>query len=235
MRAVLPIARSDHERSDPRCKETEMTTRLFVATISVLGIYFGADSLKGIGMPTEVAHPQFRLEEMPKSFGHWTGEDTALDPELFRAIGAEMAINRRYKDGRVAVDMHADVFTDLFLQYGVAIIHSPVNCYPMNGFVVDNSEPVQIESAGNNVHLARLLTLSRDGARVYCLFWYQVGEVTFWNADEQRSVVHTFRGRKTWPPMIKVMLQTSADSPEQAQQRLKPLASSVYAWAREFH
>ena len=48
-----------------------MTSRLVIAAVSVLGIYFGAESLKGDGMPTELAHPNSTRRDA-KDFSRWT-------------------------------------------------------------------------------------------------------------------------------------------------------------------
>jgi EpsI family protein len=212
-----------------------MTVRLFVAAIIMFGIYFGAESLKGHGMPSELAHLAVKLDTMPRALGSWRGTDEPLDPQVFRAIGAESAINRAYRDEHVVVNLHIAAFTDLFMQDGLQILHSPEVCYPGNGYVIANAETIDFTADDKPAHAARFLTLDHDGMRVYCLYWYQVGTATFWERDGQRRVVQSFRGRATWPPMIKVMLQTAADSPEEAQGRLKNLASLIYPWTREYH
>jgi EpsI family protein len=208
-----------------------MTVRLFVSALALLGIYGAAEVLKGRGMPTELAVPQLKLDEMPKTFGGWKGDDTPLDPQVFQAIGAKMAINRRYKDKLASVELHSDVF----LNYSVRILHPPELCYSSNGFTVNDGETVELNATGEGSHPARFLPMDRDGARTYCLYWYQVGDTTFWTGDDQRRVVLSFRGRATWPPMLKVMLQTEAASRDEAQGRLKDLAAQVYAWTRQYH
>jgi hypothetical protein len=208
-----------------------VTVRLFFSAIVLLGIYGAAESFKGRGMPTELAKPQLKLEQMPKTFDSWKGEDTPLDPQVFQAIGAAMVINRRYQDRRAVVDLHSDVFLD----YGVRLPHPPETCYEGNGCVVADGETVQIVSDAKGAHSARLLTLDRAGSRLYCLYWYQVGDVTFWNGDDLRHVVQSFRGQTTWPPMLKIMLQTSADSAEEAQRRLKEVAALVHPWTQQYH
>jgi hypothetical protein len=114
-------------------------------------------------------------------------------------------------------------------------VHSPEICYPSNGYRVINGEETVFVSDRSGAHKARFIAVERDDARLYCLYWYQVGDTTFWESDGQRRVVQSFRGRDTWPPMVKVMLQTSAKSPDEAQGRLKDLASLVYAWTRAYH
>ena len=211
-----------------------MTARIYSAALLLLGIFGATEVLKGRGMPTELAPLRHTLDEMPRTFGIWTGEDIRLDPQVFRAIGSQMAIDRRYRSRDGVVELHSDVFTKMFMRAGVRTPHQPEECYANGGFVVETSETVQLESPNKKPQPARLLTLSHDGNRVYCLYWYQVDETTFWNTDEQRRVVQAFRGRPTWPPMLKVMLQTSADTPAEAKQRLTSLAALIYAWTCEY-
>jgi hypothetical protein len=208
-----------------------MTARVCLAGLALLGIYGAAESIRDRGMPTELARPELLLKELPITFGSWTGTDSRLDPEIFRAIGAKMAINRRYRDDRSIVDLHSAVF----LSYGVRVLHPPELCYEGSGYTVANGETVPIETDGNGRHVARLLTLEVKESRVYCLYWYQLGAATFWDGDEQRRVVRGLSGQTIWPPMIKVMLQTGANSADEAQGRLKSLASSVYAWNKKYH
>ena len=40
------------------------------------------------------------------------------------------------------------------------------------------------------------------------------------------------RGRPVRPPIVKVMLQTSAATPDEAQKTLQSLAGEVYAWTK---
>ena len=204
-----------------------MTVRLFIAAAAVLGIYAGGELFKDRGMPTEPAHLQLDLDQLPRKFNAMERRRKTIRSwirKCFRLSAQEQAINRRYRDGRAEVDLHCDVF----LKYGVRVLHPPELCYTSNGFAIANSETVEIYADGMRSFPARLLSLDHDGLRVYCLYWYQFGDVTFWTGDDQRRVVHSFRGKEAWPPMIKVMLQTSANSPDEALGRLKSLAAQVY-------
>jgi hypothetical protein len=59
--------------------------------------------------------------------------------------------------------------------------------------------------------------------------------MTFYDGDGQRRAVWKLRGRKTWPPMVKVMLQTSAADADQAKELLKSLAVPAKAWVDQIH
>jgi EpsI family protein len=209
-----------------------MIIRVYIAAAILLAISLAAYGLKDRGMPTERASLEMKIQELPTQFGSWTAEDLTLDPEVFKAIGAEMAIDRRYQDTKKnVVDLHAAVFTN----YGVRILHPPELCYSGAGFRVDEAGTVDLGQEGGTSRAVRLLTLEREGQRIFCLYWYQIGDATFVTGDEQRKQVQSVRGRATWPPMIKVMLQTVAATPAEAEQRLKALAAPVFAWTKEFH
>jgi EpsI family protein len=217
-----------------------MIARVCVAIVGLLVIYGAAEKLKGRGMPTELAKPQMTIQEMPKKFGPWTGEDSTLDPEVFKAIGAKEAIDRIYRDKAGAeVTLHSAVF----LEYGVqGVPHPPDICYPSAGYHINDSKVIDLiegeppdgkESKGT--HPARLLTFEKDSRIVYCLYWYQFGDATVYDGGAQRKLILGFRGQTTWPPLIKVMLQTSANTPEEAQRRLLDLAAPAFAWTKGFH
>ncbi|MGA2616459.1 MAG: exosortase-associated EpsI family protein [Thermoguttaceae bacterium] len=210
-----------------------MTIRVYVAAAILLGINLVAYALKDRGMPTERASLEMKIQELPRQFGSWTAEDRTLDPRVFKAIGAEMAIDRRYQDTKKnIVDLHTAVFTE----YGVRIPHPPEMCYGGAGFRVTDTKTLDLRQDGSAGPPVQLLTLENpQGQTIYCLYWYQIGDATFFTGDGQRKQVRSLRGRTTWPPMIKVMLQTVATTPTEAEERLKALAAPVFAWTKEFH
>lgn len=211
-----------------------MNVRLIAATAMLLGIYGGARFLSGKSMPTEVINPQRHLKDMPRRLGVWQSKDDPLDPYVFRHIGATDAINRVCRDALGnSVSMHVAVFNK-YPVYGVP--HSPEECFPSGGYHVLDTRSVTFNSSEQSPKSACLLSLEQHEQPVYCLFWYQFGDVTFSDAQTERRLVLGFRGRKTaWPLLIKVMLTTSATSPERAERLLDDLAKPVFAWTKEFH
>jgi EpsI family protein len=209
-----------------------LRVRLCLAGLALLGIFAVAKALEGRSMPSELAQPRQRLEELPKTFGEWRGgEEPPPDPRIVAAIGADMSVDRRYQVHQNSIALHCDVF----LKYGVRTLHPPELCYQGTGYVISNSETVNVAGGAGHGRAARLLTLDHGGQRQYCLYWYQIGDMTFWDGDGQRRAVQSLRGRMVWPPLIKVMLVTNARTPEEAIATLKDLAEAVYPWTRDFH
>jgi EpsI family protein len=210
-----------------------MTSRIYFSALALLGIFGTAELLKGRGMPTELADPKLRIQALPRQVGQWTAEDDRKpDPEIFKAIGAKDVIDRIYREKRGnSVALHSAVF----LTYGIkGLPHPPELCYPGAGFRINESKPVFLESTDKSVHRAQLITFERDGQLTYCLYWYQIGGVTFCDDSDQRQLVLSFRGRTTWPPMVKIMLQTNGGSAEEAERRMKELAEPLLTWTSAF-
>ena len=48
--------------------------------------------------PPEVEKPNWTLRDLPLQFGTWHGEDTEMDPKIAVATGADVIVNRIYRD-----------------------------------------------------------------------------------------------------------------------------------------
>jgi EpsI family protein len=210
-----------------------MITRFFLAVLILLGMYGAAQLVRDRGMPTRPAALEMKVEDLPLVLGEWRGEAVALDPEMFKAIGAEMAMDRRYRNRRgQAVSLHVAVFQ---LSRPQALPHSPEVCYPAGGWQLGEPLPISLDQGGKTVNAAKLLPAERRGETVYVLYWYQIDGHAYYTGDRQRQLTLALRGRPARPPIVKVMLQTAASSPEDAEKILLPLAAEVFAWTSGFH
>ncbi len=210
-----------------------MTTRLFIAALALLGIYAGFRWAAGHGMPTESAPLEMKTEDFPLTLGDWKGEEIALDPDLFDHIGAKMVTSRAYRDRRgrtVWIDLAA------FDPVGtvISLPHNPEECYPSSGWNIGEPTYVSLEQGGPTQNTAKLLPVERNGRTACVLFWYQVGGVAYTSNDRCRNLMLGYRGRPVLPPVVKVMLQTTAASAEEAEKTLTPLARDAFKWTREF-
>jgi EpsI family protein len=212
-----------------------MTTRLFIAALALLGIYAGARWVRDRGIPTEPAPLEMKAEDLPRTFGDWKGEDAALDPEMFTNIGCTMAIDRMYKDrGGRAVTVHLAVFERL--PYGPAgPPHLPEVCYPGAGWRLGEPKSVSLDQGDARGNVAKLLPVERQHEAAYVLYWYQMDGEAYYDGNSQRRHVLACRGRAFLPPIVKVMLQTSAANADEAEKTLKSFAGEVYNWTRNFH
>ena len=208
------------------------TTRLYITAILVVLIFFANRLVEsGLRLPA-VELPDRDFTDMPLDFGTWHGEVTELNPKIFIAIGAEQAINRLYRDsdGHV-VSSHVAVFKDP----DEAIYHSPINCYRANGWrlVEDTRERLPVAGDGGDTWV-RFTLWERGRQRAVVVYWYQLGEHTFFNRFELGWVRWKMRSQPSWPATIKVMLQVPAGADlSETRELVADLGASIFNWAND--
>ena len=198
----------------------------FLALLIVVAAPIGIRVIRGGATPDKVRMPEFDLRELPLELGQWRGEKLKLDPKLFAAIDAEMAIDRLYRDSNgYPLSLH----TAVFLEYALHGPHQPPLCYSNSGFEIVGIKPLSIQVDPGRVISADLMTAARDGKEVHVLFWYQLGPFTA-GARALKKERQTYWGQPVWPPMFKVMLQDANPDASAAEARMSDLAKEVYRW-----
>jgi EpsI family protein len=210
-----------------------MTNRLFIAAALIACMYAGTEYFRAFGLPTETKTPEPPLSNMPSMLGNWQNStEHAVAAELEGVSGAAMETVRAYRDPAGHL---ISLYAGAFEKYGYRILHPPELCYGGTGWRVTSAEPLVLPDGGGASTLTRFETMQHGGQEIYLLYWYQIKDMTFYDGDGQRRAVWKLRGRKTWPPMVKVMLQTSAADADQAKELLKSLAVPAKAWVDQIH
>lgn len=213
-------------------KTNTTAIRLFALTGAVLLVAGGAYELRGTLRPTYARLPDWSLHDMPLVLGEWRGEKTTLDEELFRAIDAKEVSNRLYQNKRGGV---VSVHTATFTEYDFGVQHNPVVCYRTNGWEVTDRQDVMLDVGDGKTIGVKLITWTRERRRVMTLYWYQLGdEIVFDRGDLAWARMKLWR-QSTWPPLLKVLMETPAFSPADAQSDLTELAQRVYRWINGPH
>lgn len=211
-----------------------MTYRLCIAAIFLFAIYGAVRWVRDRGMPTEPAPLEMKVQDLPMTLGQWKGEAVELDPEMFQNMGAEMAMDRVYRDRRgQAVSVHLAVYQAHHGLQGMP--HMPDECYSTSGWHLGDPKFISIEQAGTSAATAKLLTGQRNYESVCVLYWYQIDGHVYSTLARMRQLSLGLRGRPTRPPVVKVMLQTSASDLESAGKILMPLANEIFNWTKDFH
>jgi len=205
--------------------------RLLIAVFLVATIHAGVMLIGREYVPGEVVVPERKLSALPMQLGSWQGQQTDLDPRVFRSIGAHSVINREYTNTTGSkVVLHA-VLAD---EYTDGVPHYPQVCYGGNGWEIVDQKDLEVEPAAGLPAGARLLTADRDEERILVLYWYQFGKNSFVDRDSYRFARREFWGKKKWPPVVKVLLQVSAlPDKEQAEARLREFAALVREWTQD--
>ncbi|NQU26358.1 MAG: EpsI family protein [Candidatus Nealsonbacteria bacterium] len=207
-----------------------VTIRFLVACIVVVLIYATTSMLREGGSAGGVRPLRKDLQELPLSLGEWEGEEGELDPEIFQKTGAVDTIDRTYRD---AAGHQVILHSAYWDEYGVGPPHDPHVCYPGAGYRITHEKDVLLDGPNKSTCRARLLTLALDGRVEYVLYWYQHGDSVFVDRAGLRKSRQKWRGRKVWPPVFKVMLQTDGTGAEQAVKRLQSIAEPTFGWTQE--
>jgi hypothetical protein len=173
-------------------------------------------------LPSTARPLRHALGELPLTLGRSTGKDGPVDSNVLDAVGAEQQVDRVYTsiDGGM-VSVHCAAFRPT----AEWTPHPPAVCYRTNGW---NVLPTSTRSLPGRPHAQiGLQTCERSGERVIVVYWYQMGDRTYYDRNSARGVRRSQWGRKEWPPLVKTLLQTE-DVGGDAESRLVELASRIY-------
>ena len=117
--------------------------------------------------------PSWTFREFPVQFGGWRGEEAQLDPEIAVATGAEVLVNRNYRD----VAGHSVVLhTAMFKNPATGIGHTPSVCYTSSGWNLLNQSFENVQISNDLAIAVKLTTWEREGETILVACWYQLGD-----------------------------------------------------------
>ena len=208
------------------------TTIRLAIVVGIIGlVQLLSWQVKAMLEPGEVVLPNWNLDELPLDFAGWRGDVQELDERLFLRTGADVVVDREYRNREGdTVSAHTALFKDFD---EAIIVHLPSRCYSAAGWDKLNSEKRSLEVAGAPPIEVEISTWEREGHRVKLLYWYQLGEHTVLDRYDLSNARMALAGQEVWPAMVKVMLQTSADQGRTADLRLFEIARNIRQWLHE--
>jgi len=108
--------------------------------------------------------------------------------------------------------------------------HYPANCYQASGWQNVDSRKETLFVEGAPERTVSISTWSHSGRTVKVLYWYQLGEHTIFGRMDLGKARLALAGQATWPPLVKVLLQTDADNSAEAEQALIDLGGRIHQW-----
>jgi EpsI family protein len=210
---------------------TGTTVRLLIVAALVAMIHVGSLAMQQWLKPPNVKLPDWDLRDLPLTFGSWKGEKIDLesqDPRMLAVIGARLVVDREYRN--VATGQRVTVHTAMFDEYDVGMFHGPMNCYRSNAWQRDEEKRMDLQVPGGATVPISVSTWQRQADRVMVGFWYQLGGETILSRLDLGTVGLKLRGRESWPPLIKVLMQTSATESDTEEEGMRELAEYVYRW-----
>ncbi|MCC6126729.1 MAG: EpsI family protein [Pirellulales bacterium] len=223
--------------------------RLIAAAAIVLAIYGAMYGLKAGIQPPQVVFPAWCRADndakkalninLPYRLGAWSGTKTELDPKIFDATGAKIAENRSYADDfGHTISLHIAYYDDV----DAGVWHSPTNCYRCNGWQCREEEKMPLKeegkaaSAGVDSSAPEVYFTRWDKEQEQCLVmhWYYLEGRIFYDRFGLGAARVALRGRSTWPPMIKVLIQGQINAvSDDDKENLLNFSKEISNWLNE--
>ena len=205
------------------------TFRLVLAAVLVacgsLGIFVVQRSLLGVPpvrpLPEDIRRLPLRLEK-------WLGQEQQLDSDVFVHIGADVALGRAYHDDADhEIRTHLAVFGS---KPDEGVYHAPTNCYPSSGWTLLEQSMAAVPIPGHKEQMVNVSTWQKKEKTVHVVYWYRMGDYSLFERVDMGKVRWALRGQASWPPLIKVLLETSAADKYAARLRILDFAALVQTW-----
>jgi len=202
-------------------------TRLYAVAAIILATYGISRLVQAQTEPPEVDPPTWTLRDFPAQLKGWHGEEAKLDPAIAMAVGADVIVNRIYRDtAGHTISMHTAQFTEP----SVGIGHTPTVCYTSNGWRMLDKLFENVQVSNDLTIAVKVTSWEKEGEILLVGCWYQLGGHVLYERFDLGSVRWAMRGQTKWPVLIKVMLQVSATESEDAETALMAFAEQVAKW-----
>ncbi len=202
--------------------------RHIVAAIILLAVAVAVEAVR-IANKTPAAYvPDFAT--LPMKIGDYQGQNREVDEFIREYLGADQMLERLYTG--------PDAWVSVSLIYGAhwRDVHSPVSCFPAQGWLIVSSDPIQIPAPANSptpgpIH-ARLLRVVKDDQRQVALFAFchPGGTTSNWIYQGWKVLI----GPRGAGGVIIILNSEPTPNLEAAKQRLKQFLAAVYPHAVGF-
>lgn len=235
-RSEQPRPLPPEEPDEPEVADDEprfrigLAWRLALIVLAIAGIQAAVMFVRQERDPVTIRPPDVDINKLPLRLGSWTGHDEPMDERIWRVLGAEVAVNRVYReDSGGLLAMQIGVFTT----NDVVLPHEPHVCYGNVGWNKSTQKDLHLRTETQGMRTARMVTFQQEGQRIHVLYWYQFGDANVVDFDGLRRERWKLFGEKTWPPLIKVMLQSTVADPARAEQQLRSFGELVLGWTKD--
>jgi EpsI family protein len=202
--------------------------RLNMVVAIVVGTYGVNRWLQFTTEAPDVELPEWSLKDMPYELGDWHGIDVEMDSIIAEATGAEVIVNRAYRDesGHL-ISLH----TAMFKNPSTGVYHSPLNCYVANGWRKLTENSMEVKVTDDWMIDVSVVTWEKGDEKVMVAYWYQLGRHILYSRFDLGSRVRwEMRGQKQWPVLFKVMLQTPLTRPSDATAAIQSFSEQIGKW-----
>jgi len=219
------------EKSEP---VKSPTVFWIVATLALVAATQGAVvAVRAKYEPRSIRAPRAPMTDLPLALGKWQADpqsasEVGVDDKLFEAIGAQDVVTRSYThpDGwTCSVHMASWHATDEWMP------HPPEMCYRGAGYTLEAKSDDALLNHPTERFCESKFVMPGSGFKALAIYWYQMGDKTYFNRDGSRPVRQSFWGSPERPPLVKVLIQCNDPESAERDRSVKSLADAVYDYA----
>ena len=167
------------------------------------------------------------LKNFPQQIGSWRqqGGDVRFDAETEKVLRADDYVSRNFEsDGRIA-SLYVGYYAT---QRNGATYHSPLNCLPGSGWVMNDGGRITITPVGAPAFEANRFMIQNGNNRAVMIYWYQgrgsAVASEYW--AKVYTVLDSVRRRRSDGALVRVMTPIG-NSPAEAEKTAVDLASQA--------
>jgi EpsI family protein len=159
------------------------------------------------------------LVEFPAEFAGWSrrGPDARFDAATEAVLRADDYVTRDYTDARGQL---ASFYVGYYgTQRTGATYHSPLNCLPGSGWMLDEPTTVEIKPSGRPAFEANQYIIRNGTQSMLLIYWYQgrgrAVASEYW--DKVYTVIDSVRLRRSDAAMVRVLVPVARSEQEAAE------------------
>ena len=138
-----------------------VVVRLLLTAALVLVTCLGVQAMKRFLTLPPIRQLSLDIPRLPMKLGEWRGEEYKLDAETFDRTGADVAVNRQYRDDQ---DHSVTMLLALYrTDPDAGVYHAPTNCYRSNGWRLVSESTVERADFQGGVATGRPVDLGEAG------------------------------------------------------------------------
>jgi EpsI family protein len=148
--------------------------RLYAVSALLAMAFLGVSLLQRIDTDPTVALA--RLDSVPARLEDWSSEEHGWNADAVTALGVENYLLRRYvRDDGTRLWLYVGVHEGLSMAPSAGSPHSPLLCYPGQGWEIITSGEREIARPGSEPIRANWLLVEKDGEAKSVVYWQQWG------------------------------------------------------------
>jgi EpsI family protein len=148
----------------------------FRTRVIILGVFLSLTSIFVYWNPSLNASKKSQcLRDAIKHIGGWKiAGSFDLAKDVVKTLDLDDYVNERLVNGESEVLLYIGYY---YTNKKVGVAHSPLVCYPGQGWQLSRKEETTIRVGGENINLAKMIA-SRGDMRYFVFYWFQAYDAT---------------------------------------------------------